>query len=42
MPAGSSPRANDAPISSRVPLVVPSPVVIVHAPLLALGEPSDA
>ena len=41
-PPGSSPRANDAPISSRSPLVVPSSVVIVHAPPASLGEPSDA
>ena len=41
-PPGSSPRANDAPISSRGPLVAPSSVVIVHAPLLSNGEPSEA
>lgn len=41
-PPGSSPRANDAPISSRIPAIPVSPVVILNAPLGPQGEPSDA
>jgi phosphotransferase system enzyme I (PtsP) len=37
-PPGSSPRANDAPLSSRLP----PPAVIVNAPVVARGELPEA
>jgi phosphotransferase system enzyme I (PtsP) len=37
-PPGSSPRANDAPLSSRLP----PPAVILNAPLGSHGEPPEA
>jgi phosphotransferase system, enzyme I, PtsP len=40
-PPGSSPRANDAPISTRDPRIVVPQAVIVDAPPLSRDEPPD-